>query len=121
MLRRCSGPCDCDRVHVVQERVATTPNVLLVHVERVGSDGTILRFPVQVEEEFNMPGLHALELSAAIYIEGSNLAAAHYVCVSRGPDGNFWNFDDQKPAFRLPSSLSALRQTSVVFVGLHAA
>ena len=96
-------------------RIATTPNVLLVQLERVGPQGKILRHPVRVEEELNLPGLDPLELSSVIYIEGATFPTSHYLCVSRGPDGNFWNFDDQRPAFRIASSLASIRQTGAEF------
>ena len=114
--RECSGACGCRTLHLIQVRIATTPNVLLVHLERVGPQGKILRHPVRVEEELNLPGLDPLELSSVIYIEGATLPTSHYLCVSRGPDGNFWNFDDQRPAFRIASSLASIRQASAEFL-----
>ena len=44
------------------------------------------------------------------------MPTSHYLCVSRGPDGNFWNFDDQRPAFRIASSLASIRQTGAEFL-----
>ena len=110
-LRYCAGRCGRETRHVVQQRLATTPNVLLLHVDRIGQNGRIDRTPIAVDEELCLPCLSPLEASAVIYLEGSTLVDAHYTCVSRGPDGRTartvsiglcpWHFNDSQTEDKL--------------------
>ncbi len=83
----------------VQGRVVRVPNVLLVQVRRTARDGTVRRFPVQVEEHLTLPELPPLELSSVVYRDGASMDFGHYTCACRAPDGRFWFFDDvRRPA-----------------------
>ncbi len=96
----------------VQGRVVRVPNVLLVQVRRTARDGTLRRFPVQVEEHLTLPELPPLELSSVVYRDGASMDFGHYTCACRAPDGRFWFFDDVRRPACVPE-ISGVKPRSV--------
>ena len=80
-------------MHRVQRRALTTPNILLVQVQRTDVQGLVQRFCVEVEEHLHLPGMDALELMAVVYHDGKSMNSVKYTCACRGPDKLFWLFD----------------------------
>ena len=99
--------------HVRQRRMNSRPNVVVVHVRRtVGGSSDVLRHPVLAEEEVSLPDVGSFELSGVVYHSGRTATRPHYSCVSRGPDRQFWRYDD-KAAWRFPSDVGRLLPRSV--------
>ena len=95
-LAKCNGVCAAVTAHRVQARAVTTPNVLLVQVQRPSAEGNLHKFNVDIEDLLQLPGMDALELAAVVYHDGTNVSTGHYWCVCRNVDGHFWRFDDAK-------------------------
>ena len=82
--------------HVQQRRVSSRPNVLVVQVRRtVAGSSDVLRHPVRVEEELSLPDVGTFELAGVVYHSGQTFGSGHYTCASRGPDRQFWRYDDE--------------------------
>ena len=96
-----------------QRRMSSCPNVLVVHVRRtLGGSSDVLRHPVLVEEEISLLDVGSFELSGVVYHSGRSATRPHYSCVSRGPERQFWRYDD-KAAWRLPSDVGRVLPRSV--------
>ena len=94
------GRCAASRPHLVQTRLATLPEFLVVHVDRRRSEDAMSRFPLQVDEQVTLPGLSGMVLVGMVFHFGRAPAAGHYTCACRGPTGSFWYFDDaRKPVY----------------------
>ena len=46
------------------------------------------------EEEFSLPDVGTFELAGVVYHSGRNLMSGRYTCASRGPDRQFWRYED---------------------------
>ena len=73
MDQRCER-CAVDTRHLIQYRLFTQPNVLVVQVVR----GEGVRAPVSVDEQLELPGLSDLELIGVVYHNGITTHQGHY-------------------------------------------
>ena len=109
--------CSLSRAeHILQRRVFTCPQVLLVHVRRTRADGTLSRFGVCVEDQISLPGCGTLVLRGVIYHRGTSADSGHYTCACLGPDRCFWYFDDIHRPTRLGANISEFRVCNVVML-----
>ena len=115
-LAGCAGqeeelPCPhCQRQKMMtQRRMQSAANVLVVQVRRLPG---VSRVPVAVEEQLELPGLHAMELVGVVYHSGATFDSGHYTCLCRGPGGRFWFYDDDKPVVRVTDEVAHLCGTS---------
>lgn len=115
--------CGSRTGHSLQRRPSSCPEVLLVQIRRGASDGSVLRFPLIVEDQFSLPGCTTLRLEGVVYHVGPSADSGHYTCACRGPDGFFWYFDDSCRPTRLGAEVSEFKMRSVVMLayGLAAA
>ena len=112
-----SEVCSLSRAeHILQRRVFTCPQVLLVHVRRTRADGTLSRFGVCVEDQISLPGCGTLVLRGVIYHRGASADSGHYTCACLGPDRCFWYFDDIHRPTRLGANISEFRVCNVVML-----
>ena len=117
-LVECEGEACGERtVHVVQHRIVTLPNVLLVQVrrQRHAGDGVPLRFALSVEDQVSLPGCGTMELLGVVYHVGARVDEGHYTCATRGPDGRFWYFDDMSVRC-LGGDIAQFRRKNVVLL-----
>ena len=99
----CSGPTN----HHVASRVATTPELLLLWLDRGSGNETI---PVDVEEDLMLPGLVALRLLAVIYSARRHDGTACYSCACRGPMDAWWYFEEGRAPQPIKRSISHVKQ-----------
>ena len=99
----CSGPTN----HHVASRVATTPELLLLWLDRGSGNETI---PVDVEEDLTLPGLVALRLLAVIYSARRHDGTACYSCACRGPMDAWWYFEEGRAPQPIKRSVSHVKQ-----------
>ena len=57
-------------------------------------DGDVLRHRVLAEEEISLPDVGTFELAGVVCNSGRSLRNGRYTCVSRGPDREFWRYED---------------------------
>ena len=55
----------------------------------------MLRHPVLAEEELSLPDVGTFELAGVVYHSGQTFRSGRYTCASRGPDRQFWRYDDE--------------------------
>ncbi|MCP4742448.1 MAG: hypothetical protein GY871_09540, partial [Actinomycetales bacterium] len=105
---RCACASCGRRENQVQRRLASRPNVLLVHVrrEKDDGDGSVSRHAVEIAEHLDLGDVSGLELVGVVYHTGSSLAGGRYTCACRAPDGGFFYFDDFCPGRRVTVDIS---------------
>lgn len=104
------------RVHAIQRRAATCPNVLLVQVCRRLPDGAVARHRVHADVQFSLPGVGTMELAGCAYHVGATPESGHYTCAFRGPDAHFWYFDDSKRPRRLGLDIAEFKSEGIVLM-----
>jgi hypothetical protein len=115
----CEGEvCAGARVpHLLQRRVSTLPNVLLVQVQRsLSVDGAPSRHVVYPEEKLSLRGLGDLELAGVVYHHGARANTGHYTCACRGQDDRFYYYDDSKQAQRVAGEISSVLPRNAVLL-----
>ena len=116
---RCVGQCASVQEHWVQRRLAFTPNVLVIRVPRFDASGKKRSFPLELEEQLFLPGLEAMDLFGAVYYDGEVLGSAggKYMCLCRGPDGQFWEFSGKdRPSRPMEHITNAKSKSSCLVV-----
>ena len=105
---RC-GDCARDTAHMSQSRLCSVPNVLVVQIVR--NEGA--RPEICVEEEFEAPGVPAMDLVGVVYHNGTTVKSGHYTCLCRGPSGRFWYYDDEKAVVRMDKDVGHVKPRAV--------
>ena len=95
-------PAECSRcegrrtAHKSQRRLCTQPNVLVLQVRRTQArEACAWRHSVTADEQLSLPGVGDFELAGVVYHRGPTTEAGHNWSICRGPDGRFWEFDDE--------------------------
>ena len=107
-MLRCSK-CEVCTKHDVASRLSTTPDVLLLWLDR-GSGHDTTR--VDVEEDLSLPGLASLRLVAVIYQARRADGVACYSCACRGPMDAWWYFEEGRAPEYIRGFVSHVKQTS---------
>ena len=93
--------------HEVASRVATTPELLLLWLDRGSGNDTI---SLDVEEDLMLPGLVALRLVAVIYSARRQDGTACYSCACRGPMDAWWYFEEGRAPQPIKRSVSHVKK-----------
>ena len=132
----CEGRCQASTEHDKQSRMVTTPNVLIVQVQRnpVGAgsserdaalaagstdvigEGRLVREAVSVEERLTLHGGTEMELVGVVYHNGPTINSGHYTCLCRGPRGHFWSFDDDRYVEKMDREVAHIKASQVYMV-----
>ena len=107
--RRCALCCRAVK-HAVASRVATTPEVLVLAIDR---DGETLMAPIDVEEELLLPQLAAMRLVAVVYRARGSDGGSLYSCACRGPMDAFWYFEEGRAPEAIRRSISHVKPKHV--------
>ena len=92
----CAGCGNVVTTHRVQRRMCTRPNVLVMQVRRTqAGEAAAWRHGVTADEQLSLPGVGDFELAGVVYHRGRSTEAGHNWSIGRGPDGRFWEFDDE--------------------------
>ena len=106
-VRPCGNCCVCTK-HDVASRVATTPEILVLWLDRSAGNDAI---SVDVEEDLLLPGLVSLRLVAVIYSARRHDGTACYSCVCRGPMDAWWHFEEGRAPQPIKGSVSHVKQS----------
>ena len=101
--------CEVSTNHDVSSRVATTPEVLLLWLDR-GVEKHVVS--LDVEEDLMLPGLVPLRLFAVIYRVCRPDGVACYSCACRGPMDAWWYFEEGRSPQPIKFSVSHMKQKS---------
>jgi len=104
----CSN-CKVDTNQEVASRVATTPELLLVWLDRGSGNETV---SLDVEEDLTLPGLVSLRLVVVIYRARRHDGTACYSCACRGPMDAWWYFEEGRAPQPIKHSVSRVKQKS---------
>ena len=104
----CSS-CEVFTNHDVASRVATTPEILLLWLDR-GSQKHVVS--LDVEEDLMLPGLVPLRLATVIYRACRHDGTACYSCACRGPMDAWWYFEEGRSPQPIKHSVSHMKQKS---------
>lgn len=99
--------CSVSTKHAVSSRLATTPEMLVLCLERSSDSPTI---SVDVEEELQLPGLAWMRLVAVIYRGRRHDNTTFYSCSCRGPMDAWWYFEDGQAPEPIKRSISHVKQ-----------
>ena len=105
-IERCDG-CEKCTQHVVASRLATTPELLILWLDR-GVGGQLTS--VDVEEDLSLPGLSSLRLVAVVYRALRHDAIATYSCSCRGPMDAWWYFEEGRAPQPIKRFISHVKQ-----------
>ena len=103
ICHNCKG---CTR-HAVASRLSTTPDVLVLWLER---DLAAPRVSIDMEEDLMLPGLAPVRLVSVIYRARRPDGTASYSCSCRGPMDSWWYFEEGRAPEPIKRSISHVKQ-----------
>ena len=93
--------------HQLSSRLATTPQHLIMWLDRSSVNETVL---VDVEEDLSLPGLVNLRLVSVVYKARRSDGIGCYSCVCRGPMDAWWYFEEGRAPEPIRGSVSHVKR-----------
>ena len=98
--------CEVCTNHEVASRVATTPELLLLWLDRGSGNETV---SLDVEEDLMLPGLVSLRLVAVIHRARRHDGTGCYSCACRGSMDAWWYFEEGRALQPIKHSVSHVK------------